>query len=108
MRKRLIKQSGLEHHAPDQSWLNLDVLAHVELTSEATAYPIEQALLPGNDGGWRADKPGEQTIRLLFDHPQPINRIWLSFKEPDMDRTQEFVLRWSSDDGKSYTEIVRQ
>ena len=108
MRKRLVRENSSEHHVPDHCWLNIDALASVELTSEAAAYPIEQALIPGNECGWRADRPGEQSIRLLFDQPQDINRIWLSFKEPDLDRTHEFVLRWSSDQGKTYTEIVRQ
>ncbi|HZS44506.1 MAG TPA: carbohydrate-binding protein [Blastocatellia bacterium] len=107
MRKRLITVSQ-NHREPDQKWLDLDKIATIELTSEATAYPIEEALLPGGDSGWRADSPGEQVIRIVFDHPQSISRIWLSFKEPDIERTQEFVLRWSSDHGKTYREIVRQ
>jgi hypothetical protein len=30
------------------------------------------------------------------------------FHEVEQERTQEFVLRWSSDGGQSYREIVRQ
>ena len=30
------------------------------------------------------------------------------FHEGERERTQEFVLRWSSDGGQSYREIVRQ
>ena len=32
----------------------------------------------------------------------------LVFQEDDHERTQQFVLRWSSDGGQSYREIVRQ
>jgi hypothetical protein len=32
----------------------------------------------------------------------------LVFQEKEQERTQQFVLRWSSDGGQSYREIVRQ
>ena len=65
-------------------------------------------LLYGAGPGWRAGQPGQQTIRLLFDEPQSIRKIRLGFQEDERQRTQQFVLRWSSDGGKSYREIVRQ
>ena len=34
--------------------------------------------------------------------------IWLLFIEADTTRTQEFVLRWSPDGGRSFREILRQ
>ncbi len=52
--------------------------------------------------------PGTQTIRLLFDQPQRLRRISLVFEETETARTQEFVLRWSPDGGRSFREIVRQ
>ena len=52
--------------------------------------------------------PGEQTIRLLFDAPQAVRRIYLLFIESDVERSQEFLLRWSADGGTTYREIVRQ
>jgi hypothetical protein len=58
--------------------------------------------------GWRASKPGTQTVRLVFDEPQSLKRIALVFEENDTRRTQEFVLRWSADGGQSFREIVRQ
>ena len=64
--------------------------------------------LPGAPSGWRAAGPGEQTIRLLFAQPQAVHRIWLEFVEPGVERTQEFVLRWSPDGGQSVHEVVRQ
>ena len=89
-------------------WLDLEPLADVSTTSEDPAHPIESALLPGRGSGWRAAGPGKQTIRLLFTRPQRLKRIWLRFDEPNAERTQEYVLRWSADDGQSYREIVRQ
>jgi hypothetical protein len=58
--------------------------------------------------GWRAADSGTQTIRLVFDVPQGIRRIWLVFEETLAERTQEFALRWFSDGGHSFREIVRQ
>jgi len=83
-------------------------LAQVEVTSEAAAHPIESALIPSAGPGWRAEEPGQQTVRLLFDEPQRVRHIRLLFQEDERQRTQEFVLRWSSDGGQSYREIVRQ
>ena len=89
-------------------WINLEDVAEVEITSEAVDHPIEFALLPGHAQGWRAAGPGKQTIRLRFAPPQQVRSIRLNFEESDIARTQEYVLRWSSDDGISYHEIVRQ
>jgi hypothetical protein len=58
--------------------------------------------------GWRAADSGTQTIRLIFDEPQKLTRISLVFEESETERTQEFVLRWSPDGGRSFREIVRQ
>lgn len=85
----------------------LESVAQVEITSEDAAYPIESALA-GEGSGWRASQPGEQVIRLLFDEPVGLKRIYVLFVEDNQSRTQEFVLRWSSDLGRSYREIVRQ
>ena len=56
----------------------------------------------------RAGVPGTQTIRLIFDRPQRLRRIWLVFEETEAFRTQEFVLRWSSQVGQPFPETVRQ
>ena len=108
MRKRIIPSVQKDTPAPGEDWLDLERLAQVEITSEDAAHPIESALLPNRGTGWRAAGPGEQTIRLLFEHPQRLRRIWLQFVEPVAERTQEFVLRWSPDGGQSFREIVRQ
>ena len=108
MRKRIIGHGPREVAAGEPGWLDLDLLAQVEVTSEDTDYPIEAALIPGMGLGWRAAQPGAQVIRLLFDEPRSLKRIRLMFHEDGQERTQEFVLRWSPDSGRSYREIVRQ
>lgn len=108
MRKRIIDPVQPGRTPGDQQWLNVEALAEVEISSEDVAHPIESALVLGRTSGWRAAGPGKQTIRLLFSQPQSLKRIWLNFVEPDMERTQEYVVRWSSDGGESFREIVRQ
>ncbi len=108
MRKRVIGTAPVETEPSKQGWLDLEELAQIEVTSEDAASPIEAALAPGEGSGWRAAQPGPQTIRLLFDRPQSLSRVSLLFIEADRARTQEFVLRWSPDGGRSFREIVRQ
>jgi hypothetical protein len=108
MRKRIISPVQRDTSPPGEDWLDLERLTQVEITSEDAAHPIESALLPNRGTGWRAAGPGEQTIRLLFKHPQQLKRIWLQFVEPVTERTQEFILRWSPDGGQSFREIMRQ
>ncbi|MFZ4624124.1 MAG: hypothetical protein ACOYNF_07790 [Rhodoferax sp.] len=107
MRKRIIPAARSDAE-PLDNWLNLDALAEVEITSEDVAYPIEAALLPGQASGWRAAEAGTQAIRLLFAQPQALRRIWLHFVESGMQRTQEYVLRWSPDGGQTFHDVVRQ
>jgi hypothetical protein len=80
----------------------------VEVTSEEKEHPVEAALISGEARGWRAADSGTQTIRLIFDQPQRLKRIVLVLDETQTERTQEFVLRWSPDGGRSFREIVRQ
>jgi hypothetical protein len=108
MRKRLITAVPQVGPPTDQNWLDLGSVATVEVTSETKDHPVESALLMSETGGWRAAQPGTQIIRLLFDQPLRVKRISLVFEETDNTRTQEFVLRWSSDSGRSFLEIVRQ
>lgn len=108
MRKRIIGHGPREVAAAEPGWIDIDLLAQVEITSEDVDYPIESALIPSTGLGWRAAQPGEQTIRLLFDEPRSLKRIHLMFHEGEQERTQEFVLRWSADGGQSYREILRQ
>src|SRR6266568_8908330 len=107
MRKRLITPIPQTARPDDEGWLDLNAAAVVEVTSEDKDYPVESALLSGETQGWRAASPGTQAIRLLFDQPQRLRRISLAFEENEIRRTQEFVLRWSPDSGRSFREIVR-
>jgi hypothetical protein len=108
MRKSIIKPEQAQKVDADQEWLDVEKLAVIEISSEDDAFPVEFALLPGKGSGWRASGPGKQTIRLLFDNPQRLQRIRLNFEELEMERTQEYVLRWSRDSGQSFQEIIRQ
>jgi hypothetical protein len=108
MRKRLFNPIAAPLGGPEKPWLNLERAAVVEVTSEDEAFPVESAFGADDTRGWRAAAPGHQIIRLIFDHPQRLGCISLVFEEDEIVRTQEFVLRWSSDGGRTLTEIVRQ
>jgi hypothetical protein len=108
MRKRPITPIPQDAPHLEQGWLDLDRMAVVEVTSEEKDYPVESALISGEVGGWRAADSGTQTMRLIFDESQRLTRIALVFEETEVERTQEFVLRWSPDGGRSFREIVRQ
>lgn len=107
VRKSLIAPISQTDPASDQVWLDMDRIASVEVTSEQPGYPIESALR-GESRGWRAANPGTQIIRMTFDRPQTLRRIWLVFEDSENARTQEFVLRWSRGQESSFREIVRQ
>lgn len=108
MRKRIIDKETFDARQAEQNWLNIAHLAQVEITSEDPVYPIESALTSGDSTGWRATQSGKQTIRILFDEPQRVNRVHLQFDENTQPRTQEFAILWSSVDERSYHEILRQ
>jgi hypothetical protein len=108
MRKRFIDPVRQSEPDTGRNWIAIDEAASVEVTSEAEGYPIEGALLGNGERGWRANAPGTQTVRLLFDKPQNIRAIRLVFKEEQSPRTQEFVLRWLPDGTTAWKDIVRQ
>ena len=111
MRKEIVEHRTTAGKSQGNAdWLDLDSIAHVHLTSEDPAYPIENALGTSperNERGWRATSPGPQVITLSFDAPQQIRRIFLHFIERETERAQEFVLRYSSR-SETDREIVRQ
>lgn len=108
MRKRKLEQDPSLPLKSEAGWLDVENLAEVEVSSELAEHPVEHALLPRHEAGWRAGEPGPQRIRLHFDTPQKISRIYLHFHEPDQQRTQEIVLRWAEGTGEPMQEIVRQ
>jgi hypothetical protein len=107
MRKRIITPVQPGNSTSGQSWLNLDAIGQVDISSEAADFPVENALIFDAGTGWRAAEPGTQTVRLIFDTPQALKRIWLNFVETEVERTQEYLLQWSAD-GRTFQEIVRQ
>ena len=111
MRKEIVGQKTVAAEAQAAAeWLDLTSIARVQLTSEDPAFPIENALSTNpalNELGWRSAGPGAQTITILFDAPQRIRRIVLHFVEHKMERSQEFLLRYSSAD-ETNRDIVRQ
>lgn len=108
MRKKVLAHDVNAPSPTAQPWLDLEQLARVEVTSEHPAYPVEAALLPGEGSGWRASQIGEQKLRLLFDEPQTLQRVYLVVDEHKWTRTQELVLLWSPQASSSLQEIVRQ
>ena len=108
MRKRLITPRPETVQSRGEGWLDVERAAIVEITSEDRNFPVESALVSKEAQGWRAAMAGTQAIRLIFDQPQRLKQISLVFEEKEIPRMQEFVLRWSSDGGSSFREIVRQ
>jgi len=108
MRKHVIAKTPPAARVDRDHRLDLSTTAVVEVTSEQTDYPIEAALIPGEPKGWRAAEPGTHMIRLIFDRPQKLKRVSLVFDEKETSRTQEFVLRWSTEREGALREIVRQ
>jgi hypothetical protein len=108
MRKRLIDSTPESIRTRGEGWLDIETAAVVEVTSEDPDCPVESAFVSRDERGWRAAAVGNQTIRLVFDQPQRLKCISLVFEENETARTQEFVLRWSADGGRSVKEILRQ
>ena len=108
MRKNIISPVSQEVKPSQSRWIDVENLARVELSSEDPAHPIESALSLAAGPGWLAAQPGAQTIRFTFDTPVQLRQVYLEFIEKSVSRTQEFVLRWSPDQGQTFREIVRQ
>ncbi len=108
MRKQVIAREPRRVSPAEGSFLDLERLARVEITSEDSGHPIESALVPGRGDGWRAAEPGPQTVRVLFDEPQRIRRVHLVFEENQAERTQEFALSWTPAGEAAGRFLVRQ
>jgi hypothetical protein len=119
MRKAVLPTSGPEPRPALDTWLDLEHLAFLEISSEDPSHPFEHALRGEGTEGWKAADLGPQTIRLKFDEPRAIRRIRLEFRESQQERSQEFSLsacinnqkrqivrqQWSFSPGGSTTEI---
>ena len=108
MRKHITSRRSESGTLTHDNWIRAEDLSAVEVTSEALPYPVEFALFPESPAGWRAACPGPQTIRLHFRSPQRLSRISLTFIESELERVQQYTLRWSRDYGEPFHEIVRQ
>lgn len=109
MRKRIVgKHHSQQGGQADKGWLDLEQIATVEVTSEDPSFPVENVFGSDDGPGWRASQGGEQQIRIIFDKPVSVHRMELRFHEAECERTQEFILRWSSESGGPATGIVRQ
>jgi hypothetical protein len=108
MRKQVIGTNlQAAPRVPEDNWLDLNELAHVDLTSEDEAHPIEDALTGRSADGWRAGTLGPQTISIHFDKPQSVRHIHIRFVERQQERAQEFLLSYRQS-GEPKREIVRQ
>jgi hypothetical protein len=109
MRKRVAIEASIQNRSKSpESWLDIEHMATVEVTSEHPDFPIESVFSEGNVSGWRALDKGEQRIRIIFDQPVSIRRIHLRFVEAGIERTQEFTIGWAGADGGPIKELVRQ
>ena len=108
MRKRIVERRRTQVSDPEQGWLDLQEIATLEITSEDPNFPIDSVFTLNRGPGWRASQRGEQQIRIIFDQPISVRHIQLHFLETELERTQEFTLRWSSAHGGTPKEIVRQ
>ena len=109
MRKRIVGPSRASgRQRTGQAWLDLEQIATIEVTSEEPNFPVESVFSSEDGVGWRASQKGVQQIRIIFDQPVTLHRIQLHFLEPELERTQEFSVRWSSAEGGPPKEIVRQ
>jgi hypothetical protein len=111
MRKSIVSPNPATKTPIGDIWRDLERIARVEITSEDTAFPIEQALGKKVTTGWRAATTGPQVIRLLFDEPQTIRRILVDFIERTAERSQEFAIFVQSQGVGPHSdlrEVVRQ
>jgi hypothetical protein len=108
MRKSLIGSNNVAVPPTESGWLKVEDIAKAEVTSEDPNFPLEFALASESGRGWRAATSGPQIIRIVFDQPRPLRQIRLEFFETEIERTQEFALKWAKDEGGPLKEIVRQ
>jgi len=85
MRKKMINGSYQKQETLiNNNWLNIENIAEVEITSENERHPIESALILDSSSGWVAGEEGMQTIRIVFNTPQNIQKVMLKFSNYHM------------------------
>jgi uncharacterized protein (DUF736 family) len=109
MRKRIAALSSDQKESKfPEGWIDLEQIGTVEVTSEDPNFPVESVFGASKGPGWRAREKGEQQIRIIFDQPISVKRIHLKFIEAEVERTQEFTIRWASAQGGATKEVARQ
>jgi uncharacterized protein (DUF736 family) len=110
MRKRIVGSTVIQgiHANLNEKWLDLEQIATVEVTSEDPHFPVEAVFGSDSGVGWRASQDGEQQLRIIFDEPTTVHRMQLHFVETEVERTQEFIIRWSSAQDGPARDVVRQ
>jgi hypothetical protein len=110
LRKQIIPRPPVEA-ASLEGQIPVAEVATVQVTSEQASHPIDNVFDNRRGPGgsrWVADRPGEQTLILVFDSPQTIRQVSLEVEELSVSRTQELSVSVSSDRGRTYRELVRQ
>ena len=110
LRKQVIPKPSLGP-IPLEGEISIANVATVQVTSEETDHPIDNAFDPIRGPGgsrWIAGALGEQSVTLVFDRPQTIRQIGIEVEELAVSRTQELSLSASSDGGRTYRELIRQ
>ena len=111
MRKQIIRSTSPTVPTFGSRELNIVDLAAVLVTSETPAFPVENIFDDRRGPGgsrWVAAEPGEQTLTIVFDAPQTIQRVVLEIEEEEVERTQELQLSVSENGGRTYDELRRQ
>jgi hypothetical protein len=110
LRKQVIPKPS-QGPIPLEGEISIADVATVQVTSEQTDHPIDNAFDPSRGPGasrWIAGAPGEQSVTLVFDSPQTIRQIGIEVEELAVSRTQELSVSASSDGGRTYRELIRQ
>lgn len=107
MRKKVIGAAAEAGSTQEGNWLDLETIAEVEVSSEASGFPVEAALVSGSEKGWQAAALGEARIQLRFDTPIHIAQVLLHCTDSEHERSQEWSLRAQLADGTE-RELLRQ
>jgi hypothetical protein len=105
--KKTIEDSPIATADVVGTWLDLDAIAEVSVSSEDPGYPIEN-VFHGRGEGWRAATPGAQHLALKFHAPTAVQRVRFVFEERSRARTQEFALDWRAVNEGASRNVVRQ
>ena len=90
IRKKVIGKTA----RTEEGWTDLSQCAAFEVTSEEPGSPLENASTP-DARKWIAATPGEQVIRITFDEPQNISKIFLLFEDLQIHGAKSLVYRGS-------------